>query len=88
MNGKRARNIRKLLNLKLPVEADLRVGKKTNKMIYFDDGFGGTKAEKVERVSIVNAAKFQYRQAKKKLKGHKVPNISKDQHNREEVDNG
>jgi hypothetical protein len=83
MNGKRARNIRKLLNLKLPVEPDLRIGKKVNKMVYFDDGFGGTKAQKAERISIVNAAKAQYRQVKKRLKGQTIPNISKDQHNTE-----
>ena len=81
MNGKRARNIRKLLKLKLPVEADLRVGKKTSKMIYFDDGMDGTKAQRAERISIVNAAKVQYRQAKKRLKGQKIPNVSKEQHN-------
>jgi len=77
MNGKRARNIRKLTGTKLPVKADLRVMKETQKVAYFPDAFGETQATNDKKITIVNAAKFNYNTAKKKLKGVKVPNLDK-----------
>ena len=78
MNGKRARNIRRLLNLKLPIKADIRVLKETEKFVYFPKPITGEpEMVKVKRQSILNAAKYQYGQTKKKLKGHKIPDIRK-----------
>lgn len=69
MRQKKVKALRKRLNLKLPVKADLRVAKKVNKVAYFTDKNGQTKAVPVERIVIVNAAKYQYRQLKKIFKG-------------------
>jgi len=73
MNAKRAKKIRKLLNIELPVKADYRISKKSEKMEYVTHPISGeVEAKKVERIIIVNAAKYQYQQAKKKLKGIKI----------------
>ena len=78
MNGKRARNIRRLLNLKLPVKPDLRVLKQIEKYVYMPNAITGeTEMVKVKRTTIANAAKYQYNSAKKQLKGHKVPDVRK-----------
>jgi len=69
MRQKKARALRQKLGLKLPVKADLRVAKEIEKIAYFTDNLGNTKAVPVKRKVIVNAAKYQYRQIKKMLKG-------------------
>ena len=62
--------IRKRIGLKLPVKADLRVAKTVEKIVTFVDPITGKKtAIKCKRIQIVNAAKYQYRQVKKLLKG-------------------
>lgn len=71
MRQKKVKALRKRIGLKLPIEADLRIAKKVNKTAYFTDKFGSTIAVPVERVVIVNAAKYQYRQLKKIFKGMK-----------------
>ncbi len=71
MRQKKVKALRKKLNLKLPVKADLRVIKKVKKVAYFTQLDGSTKAVPVERVVVVNAAKYQYRQIKKIFKGIK-----------------
>ena len=78
MNGKRARKIRKLLNLKLPIKPDMRILNQTEKYVYFPSVVS-EKPEmvKVTRTSVINAAKHRYNSAKKQLKGHKIPNIGK-----------
>lgn len=76
MNGKRAREIRKLTKTKVgkDYKPDLRVGKETSKMIYKEAPLSGeVKAEQVKMITVVNVAKYQYRQAKKKLKDVKIP---------------
>lgn len=65
MRQKKVKALRKKLGLKLPVKADLRVAKKVKKTAYFTDKMGNTTAVPVERIVIVNAAKYQYRQIKK-----------------------
>ena len=77
MRGKRARNIRKLIQFKLPVKADMRIGKKTSKIVYFPDDYGKFQAQKVDRICAVNAAKATYKNAKRQTKGLKIPNLDK-----------
>jgi len=78
MNGKRARNIRRLLNLKLPVKPDMRVLKQVEKYVYFPKPLTNEpEMVKTTRTSVVNAAKYQYNSAKKQLKGHRIPDIRK-----------
>ena len=78
MNGKRARNIRKLLKLKLPAKADLRVSGEVEKYVYTPKPItGDLEMVKVKRTSIVNATKFKYNKVKKHIKGHKVPSLDK-----------
>lgn len=67
MRNKKAKALRKKLGLKLPVKADLRVAKEVDKIAYFTDASGNTKAIPVKRQVIINAAKYQYRQIKKML---------------------
>lgn len=67
MRNKKAKALRKKLGLKLPVKADLRVAKEVDKIAYFTDASGNTKAIPVKRQVIVNADKYQYRQIKKML---------------------
>lgn len=69
MRQKKAKALRKKLDLKLPVAQDLRVAKKVKKVVYFNDSLGKPIATPVERVVIVNAAKYQYRQLKKIFRG-------------------
>lgn len=69
MRQKKVKALRKKLGLKLPVKADLRVAKKVKKVVYFNDNLGRPIATPVERVVIVNAAKYQYQQIKKIFKG-------------------
>lgn len=72
MRQKKVKALRKQLGLKLPVAADLRVAKKVKKIAYFEDKLTGEKkAVPVERVVVVNAAKYQYRQIKKIIKGQR-----------------
>jgi len=61
---KKVKALRKKIGLKLPVAADYRVAKKVKKTVRFGD-----KVMEVERIQIVNAAKYQYRQIKKIFKG-------------------
>lgn len=68
MRQKKVKALRKQLGLKLPVAADLRIAKKTKKKVYFTDNLGNKTLKEVERICIVNAAKYQYRQIKKILK--------------------
>ena len=76
MNGKKARKIRKLLNLKLPVVADLRVGSEKEKYNYVENPqTGKVEMVKIKRISILNAAKHQYHQVKKQLRHVKLPKI-------------
>lgn len=70
MNQKKAKKIRKKLGLDLGrggVEADHRVIKKTEKTMYTTDGRGRRNLIKVQRFTIVNAAKWQYRSLKKMI---------------------
>lgn len=67
MRQKKVKALRKQLKLKLPVKADLRVAKEVDKIAYFTDALGNTKAVPVKRKVIVNAAKYQYRKLKKML---------------------
>lgn len=69
MRQKKVKALRKKLNLKLPVKADLRIVKKVKKVVYFTNPDGSTKAVPSERIVVVNAAKYQYRQIKKIFKG-------------------
>lgn len=67
MNQKKAKALRKQLNLKLPIEADPRIAKKVKKKVYVTNKLGLPMLQEVERIVIVNAAKYQYRQLKKML---------------------
>lgn len=69
MRQKKVKALRKRLGLKLPVAADLRIAKRVPKIIYETTASGDTVAREVERVVIVNAAKYQYRQIKKIFRG-------------------
>ena len=69
MRQKKVKALRKRLGLKLPVEADLRVAKTVKKIAYIRDDLGRPVATPVERVVIVNAAKYQYKQIKKLFRG-------------------
>ena len=71
MRQKKVKALRKKLGLKLPVAPDYRVAKKVKKVVYFTDSLGKPVAQRVERVVIVNAAKYQYRQIKKIFRGMK-----------------
>ena len=67
MNQKKAKKIRKQLGLNLGkggVKPDHRVLKKTEKTVYTTSG-ERRNIMKVERITIVNAAKWQYRSIKK-----------------------
>lgn len=64
MRQKKVKALRKKLGLKLPIKADYRQGVKVTKTVNI-----GGKAIKVERVQIINAAKYQYRKVKKIFKG-------------------
>jgi len=69
MNAKKAKKIRKALKLKLPVVPDYRVSNKVTKLTYNlttdAEGKEIVTTTPVERISIVNAAKNQYRAIKK-----------------------
>lgn len=69
MRQSKVKALRKRLKLKLPVAPDYRVLKKVKKTIKFKDLLGKENAVEVERVVIVNNAKYQYRQIKKIFKG-------------------
>lgn len=69
MRQKKVKALRKKLNLKLPIKADYRVAKKVKKIVYFTDVLGTPKAQETERIMIVNAAKYQYKQIKKIFQG-------------------
>lgn len=75
MRNKKAKQIRKTLKLKLPIQADYRIGKKTPKVVYFNDPNNvetkGNIAVKTERITIINASKYQYRVLKKIMQGNK-----------------
>lgn len=71
MRNKKAKLIRKKIGLKLPVKADLRFVKEVNKTVYFTDALGKKKAITTKRRVIMNAAKYQYQQIKKIVKGAK-----------------
>ena len=76
MNGKRARAIRKLTNTKAGngYKSDMRVSKETFKMNYVEQPLTGKlEAVQVKMVTVVNAVRHTYRQAKKKLKGINLP---------------
>lgn len=79
MRGKRARLIRKLTNTKLPVKADLRVLKEVEKIVYFPNKVTGEmEMVKAKRTTVLNAAKYHYKSAKKRLKkGLRIPDIEK-----------
>ena len=69
MRQKKVKALRKKIGLKLPVKADLRVANKVKKTVRFTNKDGSVKVVEVERIQIVNAAKYQYRQIKKIFKG-------------------
>lgn len=71
MNLKKAKELRKRLGLKLPIEPELVVAKEVDKITYVTDDMGGTKAIPSKRKVIINKSKYQYRQLKKMLKGAK-----------------
>ena len=60
MRNKKVKALRKKLGLKLPIKPDYRVSKTVKKIVIIDGV-----AVKAERQTIVNAAKFQYRNIKK-----------------------
>ena len=68
MNQKKVNKIRKQLGLDLGrggAKADHRVLKKTEKTVYTTDNMGRRNLMKVQRLTIVNATKWQYRSIKK-----------------------
>lgn len=69
MSAKKAKALRKRIGLQLPVEADYRIAKRVNKLVRFTDKLGNVTAIRCERIQVVNAAKYQYRQIKKIFKG-------------------
>lgn len=69
MNQKKVKALRKKLGLKLPIKADYRVSHKVKKIAYLRNPMGVLVATPVERVTIVNASKYQYRKIKKIFKG-------------------
>lgn len=69
MRGKKAKLLRKKLNLKLPIEPDYKVIKEVNRITYFTQADGTKKAVPTKRKVIINASKHQYRQVKKMFKG-------------------
>jgi len=71
MRQKKIKAIRKQIGLKLPVKPDLRILKEVEKVAYLTDKFGVTKAIPTKRIVIVNAAKAQYKQIKKLVKGQR-----------------
>ena len=64
MRQKKVKALRKKLGLKLPVKADYRQGVKVKKTVKING-----KVMEVERVQVINAAKYQYRRVKKIFKG-------------------
>jgi len=71
MRQKKVKALRKKLGLKLPVAPDYRILKEVEKIAYLRNPMGVLVATPVKRKVIVNAAKYQYRQLKKILKGMK-----------------
>jgi len=68
MRAKKVKALRKKLGLKLPIQKDWRQGKKVLKNVYLEDKSGNIKYfPNIERVTIINAAKYQYRQIKKMI---------------------
>ena len=72
MNLKKAKKLRKLFKDKFYDEKgnytatpDLRQGKKVKKTVYITNEGGIPMSKTVERVTVVNATKYKYRQAKK-----------------------
>ena len=75
MNGKKAKAIRRLVkdkvydeNSKYKTTSDFRVAKKTPKSIHIIDELGKPQLHKIERVTVVNANKYEYRRLKKAYK--------------------
>ena len=78
MNGKRARKIRKLTKTTAGrgYSSDMRISKETFKMRYIEKPLTGElEATQVKMVTVVNAARHTYRQAKKKLKGVSLASV-------------
>lgn len=70
MNQKKAKAIRKALKMESHPEADYKVIKTVKKKVGFvdDDAIGGVTYLNVERKSLANAAKYNYRRIKKDKK--------------------